>query len=470
MRRNFLSNPITIWVCSIIGLCFFWTGSGYLSWLYHVIDFADPMSVDLLTEGIGYVFQIVGIIIFSTIIYKKDTVISDLKLPIILFIFELLLIVLSSTVPGLALTLFFGFLMNIGIGLISGYYLTLLACQVPTINSGICFGIGYAVGSVGSWLLSIIGSENFLKTPYALIVYGAFVLVTIIIQQLPPQNSLYDSASPSNAFANDSSNDSRKKTEGPSIIPLVALIGVTVFFLSCVKNAGFYFPTADLSSGNVSLEFSRVFYAVGIIIAGIINDRSRKWGAICCVMALFFPFIMLLLKDMQIASYILWILGYFFFGFFVVYRVIVFSDIASSSKNLVFLSGFGLLFGRLGDVAGTIVGTLLSTQKLALVIITTLLLFVAIAAFFVTYNKLYFTVPCVDAEPENSDRLIEDFKTNHNLSPREVEVFDLLILGLSNLEIATQLFITENTVKFHIKNILKKTECSNRTELITELK
>jgi|GEM_PF-6747877 len=26
-------------VSLLIGLCFFWTGSGYLTWLYHMMDF-----------------------------------------------------------------------------------------------------------------------------------------------------------------------------------------------------------------------------------------------------------------------------------------------------------------------------------------------------------------------------------------------------------------------------------------------
>ncbi|HHY17990.1 MAG TPA: helix-turn-helix transcriptional regulator, partial [Firmicutes bacterium] len=35
----------------------------------------------------------------------------------------------------------------------------------------------------------------------------------------------------------------------------------------------------------------------------------------------------------------------------------------------------------------------------------------------------------------------------------------------SNSEISSVLYISENTVKFHVKNILKKTGCSNRNEI-----
>ena len=73
-------------------------------------------------------------------------------------------------------------------------------------------------------------------------------------------------------------------------------------------------------------------------------------------------------------------------------------------------------------------------------------------------------------EGKNTELLLEDFSKMYGLSPREKEVFSLIKEGRSNLEIASDLYISENTVKFHIKNILKKTMCSNRTELITLFK
>ena len=50
------------------------------------------------------------------------------------------------------------------------------------------------------------------------------------------------------------------------------------------------------------------------------------------------------------------------------------------------------------------------------------------------------------------------------LTPREVEVIRLVANGKSNQEIAQQLVISFNTVTNHMKNILGKTACANRTE------
>ncbi len=50
------------------------------------------------------------------------------------------------------------------------------------------------------------------------------------------------------------------------------------------------------------------------------------------------------------------------------------------------------------------------------------------------------------------------------LTPREVQVIRLLASGKSNQEIAEDLVISFNTVTNHVKNILAKPGCANRTE------
>jgi two-component system NarL family response regulator len=52
------------------------------------------------------------------------------------------------------------------------------------------------------------------------------------------------------------------------------------------------------------------------------------------------------------------------------------------------------------------------------------------------------------------------------LTPREVEVINKIADGLSNREIAAQLFIEEQTVKNHVHNILDKLQLHNRLEAV----
>ena len=50
------------------------------------------------------------------------------------------------------------------------------------------------------------------------------------------------------------------------------------------------------------------------------------------------------------------------------------------------------------------------------------------------------------------------------LSSREVQILGLVAQGLSNREIGKTLFISEHTAANHIRSILRKTGCANRTE------
>ncbi len=51
-----------------------------------------------------------------------------------------------------------------------------------------------------------------------------------------------------------------------------------------------------------------------------------------------------------------------------------------------------------------------------------------------------------------------------DLSQREMEVLQKLADGLPNAELAAQLTVSENTVRFHLKNIYEKLDVTNRTE------
>jgi DNA-binding NarL/FixJ family response regulator len=51
-----------------------------------------------------------------------------------------------------------------------------------------------------------------------------------------------------------------------------------------------------------------------------------------------------------------------------------------------------------------------------------------------------------------------------DLTAREAEVLQLIAIGRSNADIAMALSISLNTVATHVRNILAKTACANRTE------
>jgi DNA-binding NarL/FixJ family response regulator len=53
----------------------------------------------------------------------------------------------------------------------------------------------------------------------------------------------------------------------------------------------------------------------------------------------------------------------------------------------------------------------------------------------------------------------------HELTERQREVYDLIILGKTNKEIMSELFIEQSTLKSHINQIYKKLNIKSRSEL-----
>ncbi len=79
--------------------------------------------------------------------------------------------------------------------------------------------------------------------------------------------------------------------------------------------------------------------------------------------------------------------------------------------------------------------------------------------------------------PSMAAKLLEEFKTISSvgskpdvimpkLTDRELEVLNLVARGLNNREIARDLYISENTVKNHVRNILEKLQLHSRMEAV----
>lgn len=66
------------------------------------------------------------------------------------------------------------------------------------------------------------------------------------------------------------------------------------------------------------------------------------------------------------------------------------------------------------------------------------------------------------------DQNLPAYRIARQLSQREEEVLRFVLLGMDNQNIATSLQLAAGTIKVHMHNILKKTECANRKELIQD--
>jgi len=68
--------------------------------------------------------------------------------------------------------------------------------------------------------------------------------------------------------------------------------------------------------------------------------------------------------------------------------------------------------------------------------------------------------------PEVASQVAE-YATDDTLTPREIDILQLIAQGNANKVIADRLSVTEDTVKAHVRNILSKLSANDRTHAVT---
>jgi DNA-binding CsgD family transcriptional regulator len=81
-----------------------------------------------------------------------------------------------------------------------------------------------------------------------------------------------------------------------------------------------------------------------------------------------------------------------------------------------------------------------------------------------------YTMVLVERVVEKHAYDFDKVKKEYHLSGREIDVMKNLCLGCSNREIAQKLFISEHTVKDHVKNIMEKMQVDSRSEILVALR
>jgi len=468
------ANKLHLQSAAITGICFLLTSTAYLAWTYRVVELAEAPIADAVTLIAAYLMQAAGIGLFALLLHRRPDLVQ-------ISVYAALGLHMVFLVPSVLCNAFvqvliFGCILNLLCGWIAGYYLYRLAGAPDASVSALTLGVGYSAAIFASWLLSLPGRELVYNAKIVMIICMLLTAAAVFVIRMRTGSSEGtlsggDSAESVHAKARLSYTNS---SPAPEPLPryelpqditqrqFLLLAGALVLLLSVVNSCGFSFPSADIRNG-ISVEFSRLFYAAGLLIAGYANDKNRRYGAVCAVIALVIPFFILAAHDEPVSSNFFWALSYFASGFYTVYRIILFSDV-SRDFSLIYLCGFGLMIGRIGDGAGEVLCLALSGHFLLLVGAAALLFVASMLLFLHVYRVLYFPVP---QKQKSEQEIFIQFSENYNLSAREREVLRFLLEEKTNQEIADELCISDGTVKYHIHNLLQKTGCPNRLKLIS---
>ncbi len=463
-------RDVHVRMLSVILACFLYTSTGYLSWVYRLMALGAVDNPDFLTLLVAYLMQALGVGVYLWLARRCDER-GLRRVALVAMAVAAVLLVPSTVVGGVATTIVAGLAENVTYGLIQGFYMGELALLVEGNSQGMVFGVAYGVSTLAGWLLSLPADGALSWGNGCLVLCCLLALVAMVaLRALPlPSDSGCEEGHSSQVDA--------------SLLELVPLAALAVVMVSVVKTMGFAFPSVDLGGG-VSIELSRLFYGVGLVVAGLASDRDRRLGLLVCGLALVTPFLMLALSGAGVSGAPLWALEYFLTGFYVLFRVLLFADLARGA-GVPHLAGAGLMFGRIGDALGEGLFLLLAGAPVALIAATTLLFVATTGVLLALYQRLFVrdgqaasldvapmpgaapmpdVVPVV--APPSEREVFERFAAEHGLTARERDVLRLVLDERSNAEIAGTLGVSEQTVKFHVGNLLKKTGCKSRLEVL----
>ena len=454
-RSNERDNFILVFF--MMSLTILVTSTAFISWYYKIASLYPSKGTDFIAEVLVYLIHIIGMLIFSFGVKRRPDLVLRKENFTICMCFWYVLSLLSVVTDIVPVVMGLGLMASLLTGVLFGYYLTALTWGTKK-RRGLLFGGAGALSCIGSFLVSLPMQGAFLFSNAVWIMYLVFVLLSIACVWFifpgrgPDVSELMDNKAPLSEIGGD------------KIKTYLIFCGIIIVLLSMVGNMGFYFPSADITQAGVDLELSRAFYSIGLIVAGILYDRNPKAALILCSSTILFPIVSLMLMDQIRASAVIWVMAYIILGFVSVSRALMFVVPAASKPKLLFLAPLGFACGRLGEAIGATLGIFLTPYRLVHIIVTSVVCICTMVAFFFLLDYSFRN----EISQMTGEWVANNTKDDSGdmLSDREQEVLQMLLAGSTYREIASDLFISENTVKYHVKNIYKKYGCSSRKELI----
>jgi len=432
----------------VICLWFLLASTGSLLGLHRIMALSGPAANNLPLLALGYLTQAAGIGAF-----QSQRVVAFM---LCLYVLALAGIEVSG---NLAFAFTTSLLANVLAGTFQGYYLMLLASRVHRGSRGTVFGCGYAASTFLTLLMSLPADGALASGAPCL---GCCALLAAAVLYL-----LGLKGGPLSA---------RKSAESPGVHAALGktapdrkgllLVGSAIVVACFVHSIGFSFP-ANALNAHVNLELSRLLYGFGLAVIGRAADYDRRFALVACATSLVMPFLMLSLSGTDAASALLWSLGYLLTGAYVLFNVLIATDLAESTGRCD-QAGGGMMAGYVGDAAGASLCFALSGTPTALIALACTGFALAVVLSILLYLPVSAKQPAIVSDEQRSKDLLDLFAARHALTLREREVPALVIAGKSNAEIAAELVVSERTVKFHMTNLLKKTGCKTRLDVIAQ--
>ena len=210
-------------------------------------------------------------------------------------------------------------------------------------------------------------------------------------------------------------------------------------------------------------------YISAIFIIRNINASKRIYMLYVAIAMIGLGFISFMVLDNSVLSYI--VIDTLLLGALGIYDLFwwsVIGELLDYTMNPAKILGIGLAFNVSGVLMGGIIGSTINgtiNAKLNSSILALFVLFIVLIILPVLHNNLsnllkFHAYKSVKIKEKNDILLIPE------LTERENQIASLLLKGRTYKMIAEEMYLSENTVKTHIKNIYSKLNVQSKGELI----
>jgi len=217
-----------------------------------------------------------------------------------------------------------------------------------------------------------------------------------------------------------------------------------------------------------------------IVMRNLMNKTTRANILYVAIAMIGFSYISFMALDRSWISYL--IVDTLMLGasaMYVLFWWSILAEMLDLNENPSLIMGIGLSANILGILSGGMIGSAIFSANgqsqgptlLALAVVcVTLVMLPPLHKNLTDVLKNHTYLAVVSELPEKDQNLfVSDYAFMEKLTERESDIIALLIKGKTYKMIGDELYVSENTVKTHIKNIYSKAGVGSRTELINSI-
>lgn len=272
-----------------------------------------------------------------------------------------------------------------------------------------------------------------------------------------------------------------KKTASP-IKPLAFLC---LFIVIITINSGLMYQVVNPAFAHhewlVSWYWAVPYIIALYIVRNLPNRTNRNYILYVAIAMIGLSFIGYMILDRSAASYLF--IDTLMLGACGVYDLFwwsILGEMLDFHDNPAKILGIGLSANVLGVLIGGMLGSAIAASDtknfnssiLALVVVFIILIILPLLHKHLStlLKNHVFLAALYEMTPSEQKVAINSFTTIDLLTKRESEITELLLKGRTYKMIAKELYLSENTIKTHIKNIYSKFNIKSKSELINLLR